>query len=88
MSVTKTKRLLKIGDSYAVVLPKEFVDCGTIKEVAIEFNKDHLNIKHVIPSKVLKKELVLFGRHGGPKDLSVNSKKYLRDALNAKFSRH
>ena len=87
MSTTKIKKLLKIGDSYAVVLPKEFVDSGTIKEVMVEYGKDHLNIKHISPFKVSKRELNLFGRHGGPKDLAINRKKYLTEALNAKFSR-
>ena len=88
MPMSKVKKLLKIGDSYAVVLPKEFVDCGTIKEVMIEYNKDHLNIKHVSPSKMSKKELSLFGRYAGPKDSSTNRKKYLMESLSAKFSRH
>ena len=87
MPTTKIKRLLKVGDSYAVVLPKEFVDSGTIKEVMVEYGKDHLNIKHISPSKISKRELNLFGRYGGPKDLAVNRKKYLTEALNAKFSR-
>ena len=88
MSTTKIKRLLKIGDSYAVVLPKEFVDRGTIKEVMIEYDKNRLSIKHVSPSKISKKELNLFGRYAGPKDSSINRKKYLLEALNAKFGRH
>ena len=83
----KIKKLLKVGNSYAIVLPKEFVDSGTIKEVMVEYGKDHLNIKHIFPSKVSKTELSLFGRYGGPKDLATNRKKYLAEALNAKFSR-
>ena len=89
MLKTKEKKLLKIGNnSYAIILPKEFVGNG--REVILEYDARHLNVSHKIPSRAVAHEQELFDRYAGegPRDLSVNRKKYLKELLRAKYRLH
>ena len=89
MLKTKEKRLLKIGNnSYALILPKEFVGSG--REVILEYNQHHLNVSHKIPLKAVADEQDLFDRYAGkgPRDLSVNRRRYLKESLLVKHRHH
>ena len=87
--VTKVKKLLKIGDSYAVVLPKEFVDNGGVREVRMDIGRNEIYITPRPVEEVINRDLEFFGKFGiGLNDLGVNRKKYLREGLNAKHSYH
>ena len=89
MVMTKTKKLLKIGDSYAVVLPKEFVDNAGIKEVWMEIGRNEIHITARPREEIINRDLEFFGQFGsGSGDLAVNRKKYLKEYLNAKHRRH
>ncbi|MBI4309462.1 MAG: hypothetical protein HY591_03925 [Candidatus Omnitrophica bacterium] len=89
MLKVKEKKLLKIGNnSYALVLPKEFV--SNCREVVLEYDKNHLNVSHKVSEKSVAYEQALFAQYAGkgPKDLSVNRKKYLKESLRAKYRPH
>ena len=90
MSMTKVKKLLKIGDSYAVVLPKEFVGNGEgVREVRMEISRDEIYITPRLPEKMINRDLEFFGKFGsGLSDLGVNRKKYLKEYLDAKHRHH
>ncbi len=83
MSTTKIKKLLKLGNSYAIILPKEFVKKD--EEIVMEYDDNELYITHKIPPETIIKERELFGKYGkGKKDLAKNKKKYFAKYLDEK----
>ena len=84
MNITKIKKLVKLGNSYAVILPKEFVKGN--RKIVIEYTDNELRLTHLIPQETIIKERALFGEYGSKKkDLSKNRKKYLKDYINEKY---
>ncbi len=89
MSKIKEKKLIKIGNSsYALILPKEFVDNG--KEVILTYDQHSLNITHKTSHKSIMSEQKLFDQYAdeGLQDLAANRKKYFKESLHAKYRRH
>lgn len=87
MSTTKIKKVLKLGNSYAIILPREFVKKG--EEMIMEYDNNELRITHKIPQETIVKERELFGQYGsGKKDLAKNRKKYLAKYLDEKYRHH
>lgn len=84
MLTTKIKKLLKLGNSYAIILPKEFVQKD--EKIVMEYDKNELHITHTIPAETIAREKELFEQSGsGKTDLSKNRKKYLTKYSNEKY---